>query len=386
MNRPGIKARFPRRSVQHGTGNPNSMAAGEAIYLYNGAEGRQASYHMSIDDRECWVMVPFDEVTWQGADGSGPGNMNGVANEMIENATLWANPARANRCIDNNAEMMGIVAARFAITRPEQHWDFNYMNHPSERHDCPNKLRYYEGAWERYTNGWYRHKAAELARMTGGQPVDARFAKGDTVRVTAALNIRRAPTAGGALLATLEAGTELTVIGGPQSADGYSWYDVEVSPAWGTGWVADVALEKVATPAPAPVPEPVKYVAPVPIPALLETDLGKYDTATGIVTDEGTDFIFTADVIEAVRDTPCLAWAAEGAPETSPAFKKGERKIGAWLVKAANGEWYYISPAPEWERIAYADTRRVADAPLLGNERDLVGERARKTLEEIVMI
>lgn len=171
-NRPGITARTPRRSVQHGNGNPNSTAAGEANYLFNGAEGRQASYHSSTDDKETWVMVPANEVTWQAADGSGPGNMNGFSNEMVEDAALWNNPTRRDRVIANAAELMGGIAARLDIDKPEQHWDFNYAS--ADRHNCPNKLRFTtingKSAWEIYVEKWRAAKVAELKRMNGEQP------------------------------------------------------------------------------------------------------------------------------------------------------------------------------------------------------------------------
>lgn len=168
-NRPGIIASEPRRSVQHGNGNPYSTAQAEARYLYNGAEGRQASYHSTVDDKEVWVMIPINEVTWQAADGSGPGNMNGFSNEMVEDSALWSDPARRNRVIHNGADFMGRVAARLHIAIPEQHWDFNYNNPPSERHDCPNKLRYVyingRLAWDIYKEQWYAAKADELEKM-----------------------------------------------------------------------------------------------------------------------------------------------------------------------------------------------------------------------------
>src|SRR5690606_35835567 len=80
--RPGIKARSPRLSVQHETANPNTMAVGDATYLYNGSGGRQASWHFTIDDIECYTGSPADEVAWQAGDGSGPGNYNGISCEL----------------------------------------------------------------------------------------------------------------------------------------------------------------------------------------------------------------------------------------------------------------------------------------------------------------
>lgn len=176
-NRPGIKARLPRVSVQHGNGNPNSSAAGEATYLYNGAGGRQASYHSAGDDKEIWVMIPADEVTWQAADGDGPGNMNGFSCEMVEDAALWTNSTRRDNVIRICADFMGRVAARLSIEKPQQHWDFNWViacdspcntKHP-QRNDCPNKLRYVlingRLAWDIYVQQWQAAKVSEITRM-----------------------------------------------------------------------------------------------------------------------------------------------------------------------------------------------------------------------------
>lgn len=171
-NRPGIKAKSPRRSVQHGNGNPNSTAAGEANYLFNGAEGRQASYHASGDDIELWIMVPLDEVTWQAADGAGPGNMNGYSCEMVEDSDIWTNPTRRARCIHVNADFMGRVGARLGVKIPEQHFDFNFNNPPAVRHNCPDKLRHVtmpdgRKAWDHYADQWQAARANELQRMGG---------------------------------------------------------------------------------------------------------------------------------------------------------------------------------------------------------------------------
>jgi len=179
--RPGIKAASPRRSVQHGNGNPNSSAAQEANYLVNGAGGRQASYHSAVDDTSIYIMVPLDEVTWQAADGSGPGNMNGYSCEMVEDTALWADPVRREKVIRNTADFMGRIAARFSVLKPEQHWDFNYM--AADRHDCPNKLRYVtingRKAWDIYVELWNAAKADELKKMgaTATAPAETSPAK-----------------------------------------------------------------------------------------------------------------------------------------------------------------------------------------------------------------
>src|SRR5262249_55821853 len=128
-----------------------SSAAGERSFLHGlGAGGDFVSYHATGDDREVFVMVPADEVTFQAADGGGPGNENGFSCEMGEDEGLWADPARRNRVIHICADFMGRVAARLNIAEPQQHFDFNWgecCDSPCDvvcgnRHDCPNKLRH----------------------------------------------------------------------------------------------------------------------------------------------------------------------------------------------------------------------------------------------------
>lgn len=165
--RPGIAARTPRRSVQHGTDNPNNPdAMAEAQYFVNGAEGRQASVHYCTDDTKAVVVVPLDEVTWQAADGAGPGNMNGFSCEMMEATAIWWDPARRTRLIEIAADLMGRTAARLGAWKPERHWDFNAGS--ANRHHCPNLLMN-TGLWDSaYVPLWNAARTNELTRMGGG--------------------------------------------------------------------------------------------------------------------------------------------------------------------------------------------------------------------------
>lgn len=61
------------------------------------------------------------------------------------------------------------------------------------------------------------------------------------------LRIRAEASAGGAIITAVATGTELEVIGGPEEADGFTWYEVQlVDDATVTGWVASNFLEVVA--------------------------------------------------------------------------------------------------------------------------------------------
>jgi mannosyl-glycoprotein endo-beta-N-acetylglucosaminidase len=96
-------------------------------------------------------------------------------------------------------------------------------------------------------SGW----AAEdwLAANSGGTPgtpppTSGGIAAGDTVKVIdGTLNMRSAASLSGSIVAALPDATQLTVLSGPVSADGYLWY--QVSGSYGSGWVAGVYIRKV---------------------------------------------------------------------------------------------------------------------------------------------
>lgn len=60
------------------------------------------------------------------------------------------------------------------------------------------------------------------------------------------LRIRAEASSGGTIIETVPTGTELEVVGGPQEADGFTWYEVQlVDDATVSGWVASNFLEVV---------------------------------------------------------------------------------------------------------------------------------------------
>lgn len=98
--------------------------------------------------------------------------------------------------------------------------------------------------------GW----AAEdwLARVSGASspaptpsPATGKFATGDTVRTTDFLNLRSGPSTGSSVVAVLASNTAGTVIGGPRTGTGYTWWSIRTNA--GTGWAAEPWLAKTAT-------------------------------------------------------------------------------------------------------------------------------------------
>lgn len=371
-NRPGIKLRGPFETTQHNTSNWGTLAPAEASYLRNGAGGRQASWHVTIDAWVGEITIPFDEVAWHAGDGSGPGNMSTVACELTMKQSMVENPTDWRRARSNAAEIMGKTAARKGGPPPGR-----YHNAWSGK-DCPILLRN-NAAWDREYQADYAHfYAMEREAMAGTtpkpepEPVDTIINIGDTIRALAPLNLRQTASTAAPIIVTLETGAEMVVNGRWASADGYGWLPVATGAGNGAVAMGDENgpyIEKVKN-APPKAPEPI-YVDAVPIPALLDTDLSKYDTAEGITTDEKEqDFVFVADVIEFTEVTVAGEFAIENPRAVKKPYQIGDRAIAAWLVKAAHGPWFYVlaGPGDEWIRVRYDQTRRISDAPLLGNE------------------
>lgn len=80
------------------------------------------------------------------------------------------------------------------------------------------------------------------------QPVGRPPQVGDRVRVTmsgdAQLTIRALPGTDGPLITRANPGREFTVVNGPQSANGYNWYQIRSDDGGILGWAADSDLQK----------------------------------------------------------------------------------------------------------------------------------------------
>ncbi len=73
---------------------------------------------------------------------------------------------------------------------------------------------------------------------------EGEFAEGDTVTTTVeALNVRSEPSTSSGAIATLDAGTELQIIGGPEEAEDYTWYEVDIPAIGDSGWVVADFIE-----------------------------------------------------------------------------------------------------------------------------------------------
>ncbi len=125
--RPGtpMRARF---YTQHDTGNRGRGANAEMHrrYMADGAPDangnpQQLGYHFTVDDREIVQMVPVDEIAWHAGDGSGPGNMSGVACELCINEGVDTSTARENAAMLAAAVMNGLALGAAALKK-HQDW------------------------------------------------------------------------------------------------------------------------------------------------------------------------------------------------------------------------------------------------------------------------
>lgn len=106
---------------------------------------------------------------------------------------------------------------------------------------------------------WLTETSAPAPAPSPGTPAPSgRFESGDAVRVTASLNLRSGPSTSNGVITILSSGTTGTVVSGPRSGSGYTWWQIRTS--GGTGWVAQDWLAASSTsgnpgtPSPAPAP------------------------------------------------------------------------------------------------------------------------------------
>ncbi len=85
-------------------------------------------------------------MSWQAADGPGPGNMDSVSCEACVNIDGDENRMRRNAEFLAAAVCRGLGLGRAQITR---HWDRNGHQPPGERHECPNHMMK-DGYWETF--------------------------------------------------------------------------------------------------------------------------------------------------------------------------------------------------------------------------------------------
>jgi hypothetical protein len=89
-------------------------------------------------------------------------------------------------------------------------------------------------------------QTAVAGQTPGTIDPNAKFAPGDRTRVVdtgECLNVRLGPGLGNEAIGCLPDGSEVTILGGPQATDGFSWWQVDTPN--GQGWAVQDYLEKL---------------------------------------------------------------------------------------------------------------------------------------------
>ena len=168
--RPGYPMWKPYKWIQHETANTNAGADAKMHnqWLLNGGDGQSVSFHFVVDDHAIFQNIPIGEVTWQAADGYGPGNYQCISSELCVNAD--GNKALARR----NAEalcgsILGAIGGKAADIG--RHWDYNNVYatpYDPNRHHCPDQMMN-EGYWPTFVNN--------AASYIISSPVPPKYAK-----------------------------------------------------------------------------------------------------------------------------------------------------------------------------------------------------------------
>lgn len=152
----------PQYVVIHDTGmsGPGDTAEGLNGFIHGNAnsdDGRVASWHFSIDDKETYQHVPTDEIAWHAGDGGaafgseyfnkdynawsiGGGNQNGIGIETCINAG-----GNYELTLKRTAKLTAALLHQYNLTldRVKTHNDFSGKN-------CPAVIRSQKGLWESF--------------------------------------------------------------------------------------------------------------------------------------------------------------------------------------------------------------------------------------------
>lgn len=82
--RPGFPMDWEYVTI-HNTGNPASTAMNERDWLRNPSNTSTTGYHIVLDEKEAYQVIPLTENAWHAGDGaSGPGNRKSIGIEICE--------------------------------------------------------------------------------------------------------------------------------------------------------------------------------------------------------------------------------------------------------------------------------------------------------------
>jgi len=121
------------------------------------AANRPASWHFSIDEKDCYQALPLNEVGWHAGDNLGPGNTTTIGIEICDYAMLasprneslylQAEDHAARLCAWLIQEVPSLVAFPDCL---KQHFDWSGKN-------CPSWIRARQNGWNQFVKNVENH-------------------------------------------------------------------------------------------------------------------------------------------------------------------------------------------------------------------------------------
>lgn len=129
----------PRFVVVHNTAN-DASAANEVTYMLGNSDS--TSYHYAVDDVCAVQAIPENRTAWHAGDGTGAGNMYGIA---IEICYSKSGGERFLKAEDNAAELIAGILNRYGwgIDKVTKHQDYSGKY-------CPHRTL--DMGWDRFLN------------------------------------------------------------------------------------------------------------------------------------------------------------------------------------------------------------------------------------------
>ncbi|CAN5616355.1 hypothetical protein BH23CHL5_BH23CHL5_13600 [soil metagenome] len=177
------------------------------------------------------------------------------------------------------------------------------------------------------TTGWAAGSFLEIADEA---PIGGDFTTGDDIYVSdGPVNLRNAAGTGAIVLAVLPTGTTGSVLAGPTSANGYDWYQIQVTGGQ-AGWVADafIALDNNG-PVIVPGQFPISSYVFVNVPSLNQRSIASTDGAVLQTLSEGA----VAQILSAPVSANGYTWYQVSAGGTN-GYVVGEFLVGGVTVGA----------------------------------------------------
>jgi len=173
--RSGWKLKKVKGIVVHYTASSGDTAAGEAKYFGNGAEGRHASAHMFVDEKEAICIIPLDEVAFH-ANESGKSKiskLNGSTDEFpngnaniytigVEMCTMKGKLDVSEKVEKNTVDIVAQLLNKFDLSA-----DDIYRHYDITGKDCPKPFVSDTDRWKEF-----KKKVAKKTKNAGSGTED----------------------------------------------------------------------------------------------------------------------------------------------------------------------------------------------------------------------